>query len=71
MSITRNAPVTRDVADEYERRASLHRPTDADGLRIAALDLACAGLREADIARALSISIEAARQLLRTSEARS
>lgn len=52
---------------DYRALAELHRPTDADGLRTAALELARSGLLAGDIAQALQISTEAARQLLQPS----
>lgn len=41
-----------------------HRPTDPEGLRLAATDLQRSGLKAADIGAALGISAEAARRLL-------
>lgn len=66
MSQSIGGPVRYDLLTDAARIA--HRPTDAAGMRKAALDLAASGLREADIAQALNISVEVARALL--SEAR-
>jgi DNA-directed RNA polymerase specialized sigma24 family protein len=47
----------------------LHRPTDADGLRAAAMELQAAGLTVTDIAQALGIGEGAVQQLLQAGEA--
>lgn len=50
---------------DYRRLAELHRPQDQNGLRLAARDLACQGLRERDIAAALGLSPAAVTALLK------
>ena len=51
-------------ARAYALLANAHRPTDRDGQRIAARELARQGLKVRDIAAALAITELAARQLL-------
>lgn len=57
--------------DDYQRRATMHRPTNADGLRAAAIDLQRSGLRIADIAHVLQLGEHAVEQLLGEHEKRS
>jgi len=49
--------------------ATLHRPTDAEGLAAAARQLAATGLKPRDVATTLGLTEHAVTQLLRTAAA--
>jgi DNA-binding transcriptional regulator LsrR (DeoR family) len=52
------------VSEYADDRSQLHRPLDADTLRVAAFEMYSRGLTPFDIAAALQISEVAVRQLL-------
>lgn len=49
---------------DYRKLAELHKPTDSDVLRAAAVELRGRGLTEHDIGRALNLNPDAVRRLL-------
>jgi DNA-binding NarL/FixJ family response regulator len=50
---------------DLEALRKLHRPTERDTLRVCAVELQRRGMLPADIARALEVSEEAVKELLR------
>lgn len=57
----------RDATD-YRHRADMHRPTDRQTLRAAAVELRNRGLTERDIGQALALDPTAVRVLLQSIE---
>lgn len=64
-TLASDARVTRNEADDYQRRATMHRPSCVRCMERAARDLMKQGLKKpADISQALGISAAAVGQLL-------
>jgi len=52
------------TADEYSRRANLHRPQTLAENRAAAMELLRSGLSDGDVAHILGASVEQVRRLI-------
>lgn len=53
-----------NIAVDYLAMAEMHKPKDADGIRIAAMELARNGLSDHDIGHVLKLDVNSIRQLL-------